>query len=297
MPRGSPFTALCQALAQPSSIFIADLHAHTTASDGALSAVELVELAKKSHLKILAISDHDTTASFAPAHLYGQKIGVQVIPGVEWTTVWQERELHLLGLFLDVENAELQAALKQVCQRRRERFTLMLAALATKNLVIPQALIEQAQAQSISLGRRHVAELLVKAGHATNRADAFQRHLRNVLPTIPPTHFTPIETAIAHIHATGGLAILAHPPHSFDGNTFRELQALGLDGLEAGHPSQTPARQSELRHVATGLGLAVSAGSDFHEPATATLGYRGLVESDWLELEAKWRQNPNSSPQ
>ena len=285
MPRRSPFTALCMNLQAALHPVVADLHAHTTASDGDFTPSGLVALAKQARLTALAVTDHDTLAGYPEAHATGLTLGVRVVPGVECTAVWAGRELHVLGLFVDPDDAEFAAHLAAVGRQRRARFLALVQALARQGVAFAPGLVEGLADRVPSLGRRHVAGLLVNTGVAATYGEAFGLYLREVLPGVPPTHFTEFAEVTRRVHAAGGVAVLAHPPFSFDAAQFAELQAQGLDGLEAGHPSQLPGRAAALRGVAASLGMLVSAGSDFHATSpTRRVGSHGLSREPWAAL-------------
>jgi 3',5'-nucleoside bisphosphate phosphatase len=291
MPRGSPFTALCQALAARSQPVWANLHSHTTASDGDLAPTALVNKAQSAGLKVLAITDHDTIAGVASLP---DSLSIQIVPGVEWTAEWHSREWHILGLNLDLNHDPLTHQLADVSRRRRERCTAILDALTAEDIHFEDR--EALFSTATSLGRRHIAGWLVGSGHAVNRAEAFRRYLTPILPTITPRHFTPLKTVCQNIHEAGGVAVLAHPPGEVDRALLTEMQALGLDGVEAGHPSLKLSRQVELKHWAKELGLVWTAGTDFHDPETHSLTSHGLSGVDWLELERNWQARSGKSP-
>ncbi len=287
MPRRSPFTALCVNLHAALHPVVADLHAHTTASDGDFTPSGLVALAKQARLTALAVTDHDTLAGYPEAHATGVTLGVRVVPGVECTAVWAGRELHVLGLFVDPADAEFLAHLAAVGRQRRARFLALVEALAGQGVAFTPGQVEGLADRVPSLGRRHVAGLLVNSGVAASWGEAFGLYLKAVLPAVPPTHFTELPEVARRIHAAGGVALLAHPPSSFEPAQFAELHAEGLDGLEVGHPSQLPGRVAELRAVAASLGMLVSAGSDFHATSPhRRVGSFGLTREPWAALTA-----------
>ncbi len=287
MPRRSPFTALCVNLNAALHPVVADLHAHTTASDGDFTPSGLVALAKQARVAALAVTDHDTLAGYPEAHATGEALGVRVVPGVECTAVWADRELHVLGLFVDPADAEFQAHLAAVGRQRRARFLALVEALAGQGVAFTPGMVEGLADRVPSLGRRHVAGLLVRTGVAATWGEAFGVYLKAVLPGVPPTHFTPLAEVTRRVHAAGGVAVLAHPPFAFEAAQFAEVQAQGVDGLEAGHPSQLPGRAAELRGIARTLGLVVSAGSDFHATSPhRRVGSHGLTREAWAALSA-----------
>ncbi|MGL6076926.1 MAG: PHP domain-containing protein [Fimbriiglobus sp.] len=291
MPRGSPFTALCQALAARSQPVWVNLHSHTTASDGDLSPTALVAKAQAAGLKILAITDHDTVAGVTALP---KSLPIQIVPGVEWTAEWHSREWHILGLNLDIQHPQLLQQLADVSRRRRERCAAILDALAGQDIHFHDR--EALFSSATSLGRRHIAGWLVTAGHAVNRAEAFRRYLTPILPTIVPRHFTPLKTVCTNIHDAGGVAVLAHPPGEVDRALLADMQKLGLDGVEISHPSLKLSRQVELKHWAKELGLLWTAGTDFHDPESHSLTSHGLSQADWAELERNWQARSGKSP-
>lgn len=283
MPRRDPFTSVCRQAAVLADRRVADLHAHTTASDGDLTPSQLVALARQARLLALAITDHDTTAGIAEA--VRSAADLPVIPGVEISAEFRGGEVHVLGLFLDPDRAELTAALQTLCVRRRERFRDYLARV---RVPVPSHAIAAVEATSASPGRRHVANLLMKSGAARSRFDAFRRFIEPLRDKVIPKILLPVEHAIALIHRAGGVASLAHPPTHCDPPYLAELRAVGLDAVEAVHPSASNAQVEFLRQTARTLGLAVSGGSDTHgtDCPTRRVGSLGLGPDDWSALRA-----------
>jgi predicted metal-dependent phosphoesterase TrpH len=284
MPRGSPFTALCRRAAELARPVAADLHVHTTASDGDYTPSQVVTLAKAARLNAVAVTDHDTLAGVGDALAAGRQLGVEVIPGAELTTEFAGRELHILGLFLRPDNSRLTAALADVCDRRRERFRRYLAALESRGVRFPDGRAELVETRSPSLGRRHVAALLVNAGHARTLFDAFRRFLDPL--DVPSIHRTPAADAIRLIRDAGGVPSLAHPPEELTDEALVELRRIGLLAVEVNFPASAVARTARLREAAERLGLAVTGGSDCHGPDTAgrAVGSRGVVRAELAAL-------------
>ena len=286
MPKGSPFTALCRRAAELARPVAADLHAHTTASDGDYTPSQVVALAKAARLSAVAVTDHDTLAGVGPAAEAARPLGIEVIPGAELTAEFGGREFHILGLFLRPNDPRLTAALAAVCERRRERFRRFLAALEARGTRFPGGLAELVEQRSASLGRRHVATMLVNAGFARTRFDAFRRQLDAVASEVPPIHRTPAADVIRLIHDAGGVPSLAHPPEDVSDDTLRALRDLGLLAVEAAFPAAKPARSARLREAAERLGLSLTGGSDCHgpDPAGRAVGSRGVARADLAAL-------------
>lgn len=286
MPRGSPFTALCRRAAELARPVAADLHVHTTASDGDYTPSQVVALAKAARLHAVAITDHDTLAGVGDAVATGRQLGVDVIPGAELTAELNGREFHILGLFLRPDDARLTAALTDVCDRRRERFRRFLAALETRGVRFPEGMADVVERRSPSLGRRHVATMLVNAGFARSRFDAFRRLLHPAAADVPPIHRTPAADVVRQIRDAGGVPSLAHPPEDITDATLLALRELGLLAVEAVFPAANPARSARLREAAERLGLAVTGGSDCHgpDPAGRAVGSRGVARGELAAL-------------
>lgn len=281
MPRGQPFTALCRLAARLSEPRAADLHVHTTASDGDYTPSQVVALARQSRLKAVAIADHDTLAGVGPA-VEAAGGGPEVIPGVELSAEFGGREVHILGYFARPDDRRLTEHLETVCDRRRERFRTFVARLGAAGVVFPKGLAELEAGRSTSLGRRHLAGLLVRTGAARNHHAAFQRYLLPISPEVPADHLTPAAEVIRLVRAAGGVCSLAHPPEGDEEALVTGLHSLGLLAIEAVFPAASATRTERLRGLARKLGLAVTGGSDCHGPGVAgrAVGARGVTRDE-----------------
>ncbi len=237
---------------------------HTTFSDGAYEPAELVDLARRSGLSAIAITDHDTLGAIAPARqLAGDSL--TIVSGVEITTEFCGHELHLLGYFFDPDNSALGAALERLSNERLGRFHEMIGRLDTLGVHIEEEHVAQLQATT-TLGRRHLAELIVKAKKAATVREAFQRYLGDRgRATVPKTRL-PVAEAIALVRGAAGVASWAHPLYDCTIESMRELKDLGLGAVEAEYPSFRASKTKALRQWATELGLAITGGSDCHGP-------------------------------
>lgn len=289
MPRGQPFTVLCQQAARLGQRVVADLHTHTTASDGDFSPSQVVAFARQAGLSAVAVTDHDTTTGVLAAIEFARQFGPSapaVVPGVEVTAEHAGRELHVLGLWVRPDDPVLTSALADVCQRRRTRFREYVRRLAGGGVTFVAGAVEAVEAGTVSLGRRHVAGLLVRSGVARNRFGAFNRFLIPLAGEIPAAHRTPLAEAVELIHAAGGVAVLAHPPTDADEAYLCDLQQCGLDGIEGVYPAAGPGVSARLRHIADRLKLVVTGGSDCHgaDPPGRGVGSRGLSRAEWDAL-------------
>lgn len=281
MPSGAPFTRLCQQLARSPRQGRADLHTHTTCSDGLYTPTQVVDLAGRAGLAAVAITDHDTVAGVAAARAVAP-CGLEIIPGVEITCEFQGKELHLLAYFVDIENADLLGQLHDICLSRQERFHVMMERLQSRGVSIPAEMA--AKLDPSAIGRRHLAELIVRTGHAESISQAFRRYLSDTGPIQVAKRRVPVEHGIALVHAAGGVAAWAHPPYDEARTHLHTLRGLGLDAVEIYFPSCRPGHVCNLRQWALELGMAVAGGSDCHgpEPLRRTVGAFS-VSNDELE--------------
>jgi len=277
MAAGQPFTTLCRSLAQPTCMGRADLHVHTTHSDGDYSPAQVVDLARRSGLAALAITDHDMTRAVEEAQDAALGTSLEIVPGVEISAEFREREFHLLGYFLDPRNRALEAALARIRVNRAERFRQMIERLRRLRVQVKEESLEPLRDHAV-LGRRHLADLLVKNGQASTVREAFARYLHDGGPVVVNKIRLPVIEAITCVRAAGGVASWAHPSYDCNVETLTELRRAGLAAIEVDYPGIHRRRSLELRTLAETLGLAVTAGSDCHGPGGAkrALGSRTL---------------------
>jgi predicted metal-dependent phosphoesterase TrpH len=265
MPRRQPFTALCQAAARGRHTGRADLHVHTTCSDGGYTPAQVVELARRSGLAAVAVTDHDTVAGLAPAQAAASGTGVEVVPGVEISAEYRGREFHLLGYFFSPDDAPLGAALERLRAGRTSRFWAMVERLRACGVSVNREELK-GQTDGSALGRRHLAALLVRARRVGSVREAFARYLGDHGRVALPKVRLPVGEALALVRGAGGVASWAHPSYHCHQEALAELRNLGLGAVEAEYPAAHPGRARELRAWAGALGLAVTGGSDCHGP-------------------------------
>lgn len=287
MPRRQPFTQMCQQAARLARLGAADLHTHTTASDGDFTPSQIVVVARSVGLAVVAITDHDTTAGLADATATAAAFTtrpIRVVPGVEVSAEQWGREYHILGYFISPADSRLATALDHVRTLRRTRFREFVDGLTRRGTRFPGGMVEGVEARSPSLGRRHLAYLLVRAGVATTKADAFRGYINPVSTSV--NHRLPLAEAVGVITGAGGIASLAHPGAEMTQSDLAELRGFGVRAVEAYFPAATPGRTAELRRWAGQLGLHVTGGSDYHGPAggARSLGSPGLPLSDFNAL-------------
>ncbi len=240
-----------------------DLHVHTTYSDGACTPGEVVWAAAGLGLKALAITDHDTVSALAIARPEAQRAGIELIGGVEVSAEFHGREVHLLGHFVSEDGERLQALCRKVRESRGARLNAMIERLASLGLTVELGALQRAFPRAL-LGRRHLADYLVRSGQAADRRVVFAKVLGNHGPANVPKVPAPWREAIQAIGEAGGVAGLAHPPYDLKWASLEELVGGGLSSIEVDWPGLAPNKSLRLRETASRMGLVPIAGSDFH---------------------------------
>ncbi|WP_052807435.1 PHP domain-containing protein [Risungbinella massiliensis] len=243
-----------------------DLHSHTTASDGKLTPLELLQYAKEKGLSALAITDHDTIEGAIEAAKYTKEFQLEIIIGVELNTVWNQREIHMLGYFVDPDNPRLQEQLITQREMRIARSEKILARLQELGiaLTVNDVLSELNFNSARDILLPHIAELMVKKGFVSSKQEAFQRYIGKGKPAyVLPTALTPIE-AIKLIQESGGVAVVAHPGIYQEEGLLPDLVEAGLDGIEVYHPDHGADEREKYAKLAKSYRLIITGGSDFH---------------------------------
>jgi predicted metal-dependent phosphoesterase TrpH len=247
-----------------------DLHAHSTASDGTLTPAELVRAAADAGLDVLAITDHDTTAGWAPA-VAALPPGLTLVRGAEISCRWYGDEppvaLHLLAYLFDPDEPELAAELARVRAAREVRAERMVELLRADGIDLswPEIL---AAAAGGTVGRPHIAQALIRAGLVATTTEAFGPDWLGERYRLPKADID-VFRAVRLVRAAGGVPVFAHPRASRRGpvvpdELIVELADAGLAGLEADHEDHSPAEREHVRALAARLGLFVTGSSDFH---------------------------------
>ena len=251
-----------------------DLHLHTTASDGRLTPTELVELTASKGLRTISVSDHDTTAGLEEAQRAVNRIpGMRLIPGIELSCDVPGGEVHMLGYFMDIEDAGFQEMLAGFREGRLARGEGMVRKLAEFGMEIEWERVLEI-AGDASVGRPHIAQALVEKGYFAEPSDAFREYLgRNGKAYVERSKLTPPD-AVKLLNDVGGVAVFAHPWFERRGNepepeqsliqTVEELKAAGLHGMEVHYAMYDEATVDWLADVARAYDLIPCGGSDYH---------------------------------
>jgi len=244
---------------------VADLHVHTTASDGSLTPEQVVQEAAEAGLAAIGIADHDTVDGIAPGLAAGREAGIIVVPAVEINTDYNDEEVHLLGYYIDFESSTLNEHLERLRNARLERAEKMVKRLNELGLKISlDRVLEIAGAGSV--GRPHVAKAMVEAGYSSSMNSAFGKYLvSGASAYIPRYKLTPFE-AIEIIHEAGGVAVLAHPGDSRHDEMIPQLVDAGMQGIEVYHTDHSSAQARRYLQIAEKYNLIPTGGSDSHGP-------------------------------
>ena len=265
-----------------------DLHLHTTASDGAFSPSELVRRARAAHLSIIAITDHDTTAGSCAARDGAREAGLELIPAIEISSVDEGRDIHMLGYFIDAESADLAGFLDAQRVERVRRITAMGDRLSSLGCPVDVSPILDTVRCGRSVGRPQIADALVRGGFAASRDEAFTKYLEFGAPAFVPRSGASPADVIRVVHDAGGIVSMAHPGLTRRDDLIPALAAVGLDALEVRHSEHDEATEARYRALASSLGLAVTAGSDYHGDTGRRASALGNVVMPSADFEAFW---------
>lgn len=246
----------------------ADLHSHTTASDGTQSPRANVQMALDAGLGAIAITDHDTISGVAEALAAGMELGVVVVPGVEISTVANGQDIHILGYYMNIADEQFLQRLSSLRETRDTRNEMIIARLQELgiDITMEEVLKEVANVKrkGDTVGRPHIAAVLMNKGYVSTITEAFDRYLATGAAAYAnPPRIEPA-TAITWIHEAGGKAVLAHPGIYHDDALVEVIASQGLDGIEVYHADHSPEDEERYRLLAERKGLLITAGSDFH---------------------------------
>lgn len=269
-----------------------DLHVHSTASDGGLAPEAVVRRASGAGLGAIALTDHDTLGGIPEALAAGERFGVRVIGGCEFSAAAPWGEMHVLGYFLPSDSAALDAFLERCRADRVRRGRAMVEQLQRLGVEISfdQVLYESAGG---AVGRPHVARAIVRQGSAVDLNDAFDRFLGRGRPAFVEKTLPAFRAIAELVHQAGGLVSVAHVKERGTRVFIERLKGEGLDAVETRHPSHDPDLRARLTDIALKLGLLRTGGSDWHgdpEPGVThgTIGSQAVPQA-WLDRLDEFR--------
>jgi 3',5'-nucleoside bisphosphate phosphatase len=247
-----------------------DMHMHSIYSDGVYSPSELVAMAARKGLKAIALADHDSVSGIDEALAAGEEHGLEIIPAIEFSSSYKDyRDVHLLGYFIDYNDAALTVSLEQFRSRRDNRARAIVEKINIKLEVENKRTISYEDVMAIgqhAVSRLHIARLLVDTGAVKSIRNAFKRYLT---PCDVPKQYFPLEEALAEIRRLNGIAVLAHPQSISNdrrilSSLIEECSHLGLDGIEVFNNLSYNDDMIYFGNLAKELGLLITGGSDFH---------------------------------
>lgn len=255
----------------------ADLHTHTTASDGAYTPEDLLKYARKKGLQTISITDHDTIKGYLEAVEIAEKYGIEIISGIENTVIWKGKEVHLLAYGFDAKNDEILSLIYRQRNARKERMEIIVDQLQKQGLAINIDEVK-AEARTGNIGRPHAAEVLKNKGYVTTVNEAFIRYLSFEKLNEVKAGYAGIDEVIDIFKKGGGVLSLAHPGPLYSSKEVQELVSLGIDGIECIHPSHSFSVQRVFTALAERENLLITGGSDFHGKGTSDYDpYFGIV--------------------
>lgn len=245
-----------------------DLHTHSNRSDGTFEPAAVVRLAAERGLGAVALTDHDTTEGLEEAMATGTEVGLEVVPGVEFSAEYERTSVHVLCYWMDATHAGFQAELQRLRDDRFRRGELMIQKLQELGFDVSFERVA-AIAGGGNIVRPHVAQAMVEAGIVATEKEAFDLWIADGRPAHVAKHALDPVDAVGLIRAAGGVCVLAHPgmwgaESSVPEHLIEQMAAAGMGGLEVDHPDHDEAKREHYRGVAARLGLVATGGSDCH---------------------------------
>ncbi|HET8538865.1 MAG TPA: PHP domain-containing protein [Anaeromyxobacter sp.] len=266
-----------------------DLHSHSRASDGEYGAADVALRARAAGLSVWALCDHDTVAGLGDAAEAAGRLGLRLVPGIELSAFLDQKEIHVLGHFVDPGHASLRRFEDTLAEHRRTRMAEIVRRLAALNVHVSADDIEGFSGGK-TIGRPHVARAILEKGYVATVKEAFDRFLAEGMPAYVPRFRLEVADAVALVREAGGTATIAHPGVSrLARREVERARAAGVVGLEVHHVDHDPGTRERLLRLAEELGMVPTAGSDFHGETISPgrhLGDVTMPEEDLARLEA-----------
>jgi predicted metal-dependent phosphoesterase TrpH len=272
-----------------------DLHSHTTASDGMQQPKDNVRLAKEAGLAAIAITDHDTIDGIAEAIEAGEQLGITVVPGVEISTVADGIDIHILGYYTDWQNPQWRKKLMSLLDTRERRNEMIINNLQRMGIAITlEEVVEEARKQGKdggTIGRPHIASLLIAKSVVASMQDAFDQYLgSDGAAYANPPRLHPFE-AIEWIREAGGTSVIAHPGLYGNDALVTAIIQHGVEGIEVYHSDHTPEDEARYEQLAHEHGLIITGGSDFHGARHGAV-FHGPIGNRTVDISVLQQLNP-----
>ena len=252
----------------------ADLHIHSFFSDCKFSPVSILEKAKKMEINAISITDHDSVYGVSVAIENCKKYGVEVIPGIEFSCDFNQKEVHILGYFIDIDNKILNEYIQNFKKTRIVRIKKMIEKLNKLGCELDVNGFIDSIPGNVSIGRPHLAEAMVKKGFVKNYMEAFVLYIGDGKPAYEKKENPDINEIIKLISKINGISFVAHPGKNISINTLKEIVKFGINGIEIYHPSHSPDDTKIFLDFSNENNLLVCGGSDFH----------GVIKADYKNL-------------
>lgn len=242
----------------------ADLHIHTKYSDGNLSVEEIFNLASEKGIDLISITDHDNISAIPEAKILSNNTGIEFIKGVELSAEFNDKEIHIINYSFDQNSEVLINYLDEFSSRRVARLKQMIYGLNEDGIEISIDDVLNNGTTTLSVGRPHIASVLVDKGYARNIREAFKKFIGDNKKYYIKKENEPVERILEIIKLSGGKSFLAHPAQYLRGAELKKLLEMGFDGVEVVHPSHTKYDSNYFVGIAEEFDILQSGGSDFH---------------------------------
>lgn len=278
--------------------FQADLHCHTTCSDGTLTPSEIVLLAKKIGLSGLSITDHDSIEAYATALPLAKEVGIEMFSGAEFSTTLKEVSVHILAYGFSLQNPLIQ----QLCDahniRREERNRTILHNLSKHHMHITEAELMSSATndgtrKKVTIGRPHIAMAMMKKGYVKNIREAFDKYLGENRNCYAPGEPITTEDTLEILHRANSLVVIAHPHLIYHSATVQQLLTLNFDGIEGYYARFNNDQNKRWLKVAKKKNWLITGGSDFHgeNKPNIPLGCSWVSEETFKTIQERYKSN------
>lgn len=239
-----------------------DMHMHTTYSDGKYTPKDLIDMAIKKGLYGISITDHDTIQGLKEANIYADERNLLFINGIEFSAFLDDKEIHILGYKIDYNNKNLIKITKELKDSRESRAIRIIKKLNELGLNIDDSDLYKYSLESI--GRPHIANILIEKGYVKNKDEAFTRYLGKDCPAYVERYKLSVEESIGLIKDAGGVSIIAHPYLINNDDYVYKIIDMGIDGIEVYHSKHSYNTAYKYKYIAEKNNLHITGGSDFH---------------------------------